>query len=77
MRIRSKVWLLVGVSVVLTAGATYFLRTYAMRRSSGVLVSGDRGVLEQACHNPAVTGDLLLVGDPADHGPERGSPDQC
>jgi signal transduction histidine kinase len=30
--IRTKVWLLVAVSVILTAGATFFLRIYAMRR---------------------------------------------
>ncbi len=32
MTIRTKVWLLVAVSVILTAGATFFLRIYAMRR---------------------------------------------
>jgi signal transduction histidine kinase len=30
--IRTKVWLLVAVSVLVTAGATFFLRIYAMRR---------------------------------------------
>ena len=32
MTIRTKVWLLVAVSVLVTAGATYWLRIYAMRR---------------------------------------------
>ena len=32
MTIRTKVWLLVAVSVFVTAGATYWLRIYAMRR---------------------------------------------
>ncbi len=32
MTIRTKVWLLVAVSVIVTTGATFFLRIYAMRR---------------------------------------------
>ena len=32
MTIRTKVWLLVAVSVIVTAGATFLLRIYAMRR---------------------------------------------
>src|SRR2546423_9659441 len=32
MGIRTKVWLLVAISVALTAGATWWVRIYAMRR---------------------------------------------
>ncbi len=43
MTIRTKVWLLVVVSVLLTAGATFWLRIYAMRREliRQALTAGD------------------------------------